>query len=114
MTYIHVEFWMNISNISYRFSVFTSFKKTQHCELYSLLNWTSLHIRRETHWYIFIYKVLRGLLPEYLQKLLKPHSHIQLDRQIIFPWLFLERKLLMVIPLLNLLPQMIGICYKSY
>lgn len=37
-----------------------------HRELYSLLNWTSLHTRREIHWYIFIYKVLLGLLPKYL------------------------------------------------
>ncbi len=54
--------------------------RTHHCELYSLLNWTSLHTRRETHWYIFIYKVLLGLLPEYLQKLLKPHSNTYTTR----------------------------------
>ncbi len=40
--------------------------------------------------------------------------HIQLDHRIIFPWLFLERKLLMVVPLLNVLPQMIQYASKSY
>ncbi len=45
--------------------------RTHHCELYSLLNRTSL----ETHWHICIYQVLLGLLPEYLHKLLNPHSN---------------------------------------
>ncbi len=85
--------------------------RTHHCELYSLLNWTSLHIDGKLTG-IFLFTKF-GLLPEYLQKLLKPHSNTYTTRSsIIFPWLFLERKLLMVVPLLNLLPQMIGIYYK--
>lgn len=39
------------------FRPITNAPRTHYCELYSLLNWTSLHIRREIHWYIFIYKV---------------------------------------------------------
>lgn len=66
-----------------------------HCELYSLLNGMSLHIRWELQWCIFIYKILLGLLPKYLQDLLQ--HHIQPDHLIIFFWLSLEIKLLMVV-----------------
>ena len=39
---------------------------THHCTLYSLTGWSSLSSRRTTHWYIFIYKAILGLLPSYL------------------------------------------------
>lgn len=37
-----------------------------HCTLYFSVNWPSLHTRRNTHWFIFIYKTLLGLSPLYL------------------------------------------------
>uniref|UniRef100_A0A3B5BCC6 Reverse transcriptase domain-containing protein n=1 Tax=Stegastes partitus TaxID=144197 RepID=A0A3B5BCC6_9TELE len=43
---------------------------THHCTLYSLVNWPSLHSRRQTHWYLFIYKTIIGLTPAYLRSLL--------------------------------------------
>ena len=39
---------------------------THHCTLYTLVNWSSLSMRRTIHWYIFIYKSIIGLLPPYL------------------------------------------------
>ena len=39
---------------------------THHCELYSRVEWPALATRRLSHWYIFIYKVILGLLPHYL------------------------------------------------
>ncbi len=84
MLYIEIQvkvFW--ITNAPYR---------THHCELYSLLNWTSLCIRRETHWYIFTYKVLLGLLPKYLHKLLKPHSNTYTTRSSNYISLAIPRK----------------------
>lgn len=44
---------------------------THHCELYSRVGWPSLTTRRLCHWYIFIYKVIIGLLPLYLCELIK-------------------------------------------
>lgn len=43
---------------------------THHCTLYSLVNWSSLSIRRTLHWYTFIYKSILGLLPAYLSNYL--------------------------------------------
>ncbi len=47
---------------------------THHCHLYSLLNWLSLHSRRQIHWFLFIYKTLIGKTPSYLQSLLNIHN----------------------------------------
>jgi len=33
---------------------------THHCTLYSLTDWSSLSMRRTTHWYLFIYKSIIG------------------------------------------------------
>jgi hypothetical protein len=33
---------------------------THHCDLYALVGWPSLHIRRQTHWLQVIYKSLLG------------------------------------------------------
>ena len=33
---------------------------THHCDLYALIGWSSLHIRRQTHWLQVIYKSLLG------------------------------------------------------
>uniref|UniRef100_A0A3B3HCE9 Reverse transcriptase domain-containing protein n=1 Tax=Oryzias latipes TaxID=8090 RepID=A0A3B3HCE9_ORYLA len=44
---------------------------THHCELYSRVGWSSLSTRRFTHWCIFIYKSLLGLLPSYICSLIK-------------------------------------------
>lgn len=42
---------------------------THHCNLYALVGWPSLHIRRQIHWYCFIYKTLLGKTPFYLRSL---------------------------------------------
>lgn len=42
---------------------------THHCTLYQLVGWTSLSLRRQQHWYIFIYKAILGKLPPYLCRL---------------------------------------------
>lgn len=39
---------------------------THHCDLYLRVNWPSLAIRRQGHWYTFIYKAMLGLLPPYI------------------------------------------------
>lgn len=39
---------------------------THHCELYALVGWPSLTMRRLTHWYQLIYKSLLGKVPLYL------------------------------------------------
>ncbi len=41
---------------------------THHCLLYSRVGWSELSSRRLKHWYLFIYKVILGLLPSYLQQ----------------------------------------------
>lgn len=43
---------------------------THHCNLYSLVNWPSLHSRRLLHWYHFIYKTIIGKTPHYLSSVL--------------------------------------------
>jgi hypothetical protein len=42
---------------------------THHCDLYTLVCWTSLHIHRQTHWLQVIYKSLLGKAPPYLSSL---------------------------------------------
>ena len=42
---------------------------THHCNLYALVGWPSLHIRRQTHWLQVIYKSLLGKAPPYLSSL---------------------------------------------
>lgn len=39
---------------------------THHCNLYSLSGRHPLAVRRQLHWFIFIYKAVIGLLPSYL------------------------------------------------
>ena len=39
---------------------------TPHCDLYALVGWPSLHIRRQTHWLQVIYKSFLGKAPPYL------------------------------------------------
>ena len=39
------------------------------------LNWSSLYIRRKTHWLMLIYKTLLGLTPPYLRHLLQPSTY---------------------------------------
>ena len=39
---------------------------THHCELYNLVDWTSLHTRRLRHWLQLIYKTRLGISPFYL------------------------------------------------
>ena len=39
---------------------------THHCTLYGRVEWPSLAARRLSHWHIFIYKAILGLLPNYL------------------------------------------------
>lgn len=43
---------------------------THQCNLYSLVNWPSLHSCRLIHWYHFIYKTITGNTPSYLGSLL--------------------------------------------
>ncbi len=40
--------------------------RTHHCSLYAAAKHPSLSVRRFTHWMIFIYKCILGLLPPYL------------------------------------------------
>ena len=42
---------------------------TLHCNLYALVGWSSLHIRRQTHWLLVIYKSLLGKALPYLSSL---------------------------------------------
>jgi hypothetical protein len=42
---------------------------THHCDLYALIGWPSLHIRRQTHWLQVIYNSLLGKSPPYLSSL---------------------------------------------
>ncbi len=41
---------------------------THHCLLFSRVGWLALSSRRRKHWCLFIYKVILGLLPSYLQQ----------------------------------------------
>jgi hypothetical protein len=42
---------------------------THHCDLYALVGWPSLHVRRQTHWLQVIYKAMLGKVPPYLSSL---------------------------------------------
>ena len=42
---------------------------THHCDLYALVGWPSLHIRRQTHWLQIIYTSLLCKAPPYLSSL---------------------------------------------
>ena len=42
---------------------------TQYCNLYALVGWPSLHIRRQTHWLQVIYKSMLGKALPYLSSL---------------------------------------------
>jgi hypothetical protein len=42
---------------------------SHHCDLYVLVGWPSLHIRRQTHWLQVIYKYLLGKALPYLSSL---------------------------------------------
>ena len=42
---------------------------THHCDLCAPIGWSSLHIRRQTHWLQVIYKSLLGKAPPYLSSL---------------------------------------------
>lgn len=44
---------------------------THHCDLYSKAGWSSLSVRRNTHWMPLIYKALLGLVPAYLNSFLQ-------------------------------------------
>ncbi len=39
---------------------------THHCILYNRVDWSSLAVRRQMHWYLLIYKAILGFLPSYL------------------------------------------------
>ena len=43
---------------------------THHCDLYNLVDWTSLNTRRLLHWFQLIYKSILGKTPLYLSSLL--------------------------------------------
>lgn len=44
---------------------------THHCDLYKMVGWSPLNIRRQKYWYLFIYKAILGYLPSYLCSLIK-------------------------------------------
>ena len=48
---------------------------TQHCDLYALFGWPSLHIRRQTQWLQVIYKSLLSKAPPYLSSLVTIADH---------------------------------------
>lgn len=52
---------------------------THHCTLYKNAEWSSLSVRRFTHWLTFIYKALLGMVPFYLGiHLVRNHGHYSL------------------------------------
>ena len=72
--YMHAAFSIlrhvdSVYHASLRFITNTK-SLTHHCILYDLVGWTSLKIRRQQHWYIFIYKAILGKFPLYLCNLL--------------------------------------------
>jgi hypothetical protein len=48
---------------------------THHCNLYALFVWSSLHIRRQTHWLQVIYKSLLGIDLPHLSSLVTKAIH---------------------------------------
>jgi hypothetical protein len=58
---------------------------THHCNLYSLIGWSSLQTRRKKHWYYFIYKCLLCKTPTYLRSLISratPFMNLRSSRYI--------------------------------
>ena len=53
---------------------------THHCRLYEKVGWPSLATRRETHWFIFIYKTLSGYMPEYITSMMSVNNGIYQTR----------------------------------
>uniref|UniRef100_A0A8K9UEY6 Transposase Tc1-like domain-containing protein n=1 Tax=Oncorhynchus mykiss TaxID=8022 RepID=A0A8K9UEY6_ONCMY len=53
---------------------------THHCDLYALVGWPSLHIRRQTHWLQVIYKSMLGKAPPYLSSLVTMATPIRSTR----------------------------------
>uniref|UniRef100_A0A8C7JFN7 Reverse transcriptase domain-containing protein n=1 Tax=Oncorhynchus kisutch TaxID=8019 RepID=A0A8C7JFN7_ONCKI len=53
---------------------------THHCELYALVGWPSLHIRRQTPWLQVIYKSMLGKAPPYLSSLVTMATPIRSTR----------------------------------
>ena len=47
---------------------------THHCLLYDKVGWPSLTLRRNYHWYRFIFKAISGKLPPYISSLLELNS----------------------------------------
>ena len=47
---------------------------THHCALYEMVGWPSLHLRRNKHWLIFVYKAIVGQLPLYMNSLITVNS----------------------------------------
>ena len=66
---------------------------THHCDLYVLIGWSSLHIRRQTHWLKVIYKSLLGKAPPYLSSLITIATPTQSPRS--------SRYIALVIPKAN-------------
>lgn len=49
---------------------------THHCILYEKVGWAPLTVRRDRHWFIFIYRALIGKMPSYITSLLNTsHNH---------------------------------------
>ena len=44
---------------------------THHCILYDRVGWPSLSMRRDYHWYLFVFKAITGKLPTYISSLLE-------------------------------------------
>ena len=53
---------------------------THHCDLYSLVQWPSLHTRRQIHWLSYIYKSMIGKTPPYLSSLLNIATKARISR----------------------------------
>ena len=61
--------WTLLYHSAIRFITGASYN-THHCALYDLVGWPSLALRRDIHWYLFIFKTLIGKHPPYLTQLL--------------------------------------------
>lgn len=65
----HIRALDTIYHAALRF-VTNSTSLTHHCVLYELSGQSSLDIKRQSHWYLFVYKAILGQLPTYLSTLL--------------------------------------------
>ena len=61
---------------------------THHCILYDKVGWSPLAVRRDQHWYLFVFKAIIGKLPPYLASLLVWKSRPNITRS--NDWLTLE------------------------